>query len=225
MQQALSALESGLSFAQSMPPKIVYTVKDDAIPIAGSERTAYRKLAILADLGLASIHDGKFELSRATRQPPYVLQKLLPSLRALKSARRFGRAYSEYDVNFVLKNIPENSMITMDYKAWDLTKFQTPSDLFVYVYDVEEFANFLKQNKFSEGKNGCIVLLPKIGSFDNEVERAYFDSIAMGGRSTLDAIAIELVHGDKIKTKGQFPIEYVLKVQEDMPRNLVEAAS
>lgn len=84
---------------------------------------------------------------------------------------------------------------------------------------------FLKQNKFSEGKNGRVVLLPKIGSFDNEVEQTYFDSIAMGGRSTLDAIAIELVYGDKIRTRGQFPIEYILKVQEDMPRDLVETVS
>lgn len=216
-----STLEDGLSFAQRLSPKIVYSIKDDAVPIAGSERTAYRRLDTLAAFGIANLHDGYFEINRVVRQPAYIFQKLLPSLTALKNARRFGRFYNNYDANFLFKNVPKNSMITLDYKAWELTRFQIPSDLFIYVDDVESFTAFLKQNKFSEGKNGHIAVLPKIGNFENEIERVYLDCIARGGRSTLDAIAIELLYGDKLSVKGQFPVEYVLKVHEDMPREML----
>lgn len=225
--QTFLDVKEGLAFAQGLPPKLVYTVKDDAIPIAGSERTAYRRLNSLSHLGLANFRGGKFEINRAVRQPYYIFEKLIPSLLALKQARRFGRSYGDSDINFIMKNFPENSSITLDYKAWELTKFQTPSDLYMYVDNPEPFVSFLRQNKFREGKNGRIVILPKIGSFENLIERVYLDCIAKGGRSTLDAIAIELVNGDKLTVKGDFPIDYVLKVQEDLPRNMmsVETAS
>jgi hypothetical protein len=56
-----------------------------------------------------------------------------------------------------------------------------------------------------------------IGDFSNEIERVYLDCIAKGGRSIQDAIAIQLLHGDQLTSKGIFPAEYVLKVQEDLP--------
>jgi len=67
--------------------------------------------------------------------------------------------------------------------------------------------------------------MPKPDMIENEVERVYYDSIAKGGRGVLDAIALELLYPDKIKHKGQFPVESVTKVQEDMPRATLEAAS
>ena len=44
---------------------------------------------------------------------------MIPSLLALDSARRFGK---ESDVSFMKNNMPENSIITLDYKAWELVK-------------------------------------------------------------------------------------------------------
>lgn len=228
MQISESFPEKEISFAQAFEPRTVYTVKNDAVPIAGSERTAYRRLVVLESLGLANFRNGRFQItSRVSRQPPDILKKLLPSLIALKNARRFGKFYNDSDIRFMMKHAPEDSLVTLDFKAWDITKFQTPSDLFIYVDDVEEFATFLKKTGFSEGKNGHIVLLSKAGNFANEIERVYLDCIAKGGRSTLDAIAIDLLYGDKLSVRGQFPIEMITKVQEDMPPEMinVEASS
>jgi len=223
MQISEPFLEKEISFAQAFEPRLVYTVKKDAVPVAGSERTAYRRLRALEALGLATFQNGRFQItSRVSRQPPALLQKLLPSLIALKNARRFGRFYNDYDIRFMMKHAPEHSLVTLDFKAWDLTKFQTPNDLFIYLDDVENFASFLKNKGFSEGKKGHVILLPKIGEFANEVERTYLDCIARGGRSTLDAVAIDLLYGDRLSVRGQFPIETVLKVQEDIPHEMIK---
>lgn len=211
--------KDGIAFAQALVPKIVYSVKNDAIAVAGSERVAYRRLNSLASLGLANFHNGQFQINRsAIMQPLYVLEKLVPSLMALKHARRFGKSYNDSDIRFC-RNVLADSFTTLDFKAWDLTKFQTPSDLYVYVDDVEGTSDLLKGHGFSEGKKGHIILLSKIGDFTNEIQRTYLDSIAHGGRSIYDAIAIELLYGDKLDIKGQFPIEYVTKVQQDLPRD------
>jgi predicted lactoylglutathione lyase len=114
--------------------------------------------------------------------------------------------------------------VTLDFKAWELTKFQEPSDLFVYV-DGNDFADYLKESGFSEGTRGHVVLLPISKNIENEIEQVYFDSIAKGGRAVLDAIALELLYPDKIRHKGQFPVEYVTKVQEEMTRLPIEASS
>jgi hypothetical protein len=211
--------KDGIAFAQALAPKIVYSIKNDAIAVAGSERVAYRRLNSLVSLGLATFNNGQFQINRgAIMQPLYILEKLVPSLTALKHARRFGKSYNDSDIRFC-RNVLGNSFTTLDFKAWDLTKFQTPLDLYVYVDDVDGTSSFLKENGFREGKKGHIVLLPKIGDFTNEVQRTYLDSIAKGGRSINDAIAIELLYADKLDIKGQFPIEYVIKVQQDLPQD------
>jgi len=43
------------------------------------------------------------------------------------------------------------------------------------------------------------------------------DCIANGGRSILDAVAIELLYGSEINIKGRFSVDTIRKVQEDMP--------
>ncbi|HVB95936.1 MAG TPA: hypothetical protein VND41_04970 [Nitrososphaerales archaeon] len=48
-------------------------------------------------------------------------------------------------------------------------------------------------------------------------EKVYLDCLAFGGRSTLDAIAIELLYGDRLSVKGEFPADLVLKVRDDLP--------
>ena len=137
---------------------------------------------------------------------------------ALKNARRFGKYYNESDVNFAKKHLPGKFLTTLDYATAEVTNSQTHSEFFVYVDDVERAANYLIKNDFSEGKNGNVILLPKVGSFDNIIERIYLDCIAKGGRNTLDGIALEWFYGDNIQNRGHFPVEFVKKVQEDLPR-------
>lgn len=203
--------------------KLVNNTKD-VIPFAGSIKTAYRRLADLKSLGIIKQSRGRFNIkSGVISQPAYLLDRLLPSLLALKSARRFGKYYNDADIEFVKKNL-DFTFITLDYKAWELTEFQFPSDLFVYVKDLNRSIAFLKENKFREGKKGHIVLLPETGNFDNIIERVYFDCIANDGRSMLDAIALDIKYGDQIRTKGLFSIDNFKKVEEDMP-NYTDAFS
>ncbi|MEM4391679.1 MAG: hypothetical protein QXG67_02710, partial [Candidatus Nitrosotenuis sp.] len=221
-------LESPISprdwaFIQALPQKPVYSVKNDAAPIAGSKKTAYRRLAVFKNMGIIDFRNRHFSVNHSvTRQPYRFIDKLIPSLLALKNARRFGRTYNDADIRFVKKHLPDNSFVTLDFKAWELTKFQEPSDLFVYA-DSNDFVNYLKESGFSEGTMGHVVLLPISTKIENEIEQVYFDSIAKGGRSVLDAIALELLYPDKIRHKGQFPVDYVAKVQEDMARLPIEA--
>ncbi len=209
----------GLLFAQGLKPRPVYNIKQDGVEMAGSEKTAYRRIKSLVPLGLATFHHGQFSIKKeVVSQPLDVIDKLLPSLLALKQGRRFGRSYNKADINFVLGHKPDLAIVTLDFSAWSLTNFQFPNDLYLYVDDIESTTKFLKDNGFSEGDKGHVVLLPKIGSFENEIERTYLDCIANGGRSTLDAVALQLIYLEKITVKGLFPIEVVAKVQEDMPK-------
>lgn len=208
----------GLLFAQGLAPMPVYSIKRHGAKTAGSEKTAYRRIKSLASLGLATFHRGQFSIKKeAVSQPLDVIEKMLPSLLALKQARRFGRSYNKADINFVLGHKLDSTIVTLDFRAWSLTRFQFPNDLYVYVDDIESGTEFLKDSGFSKGDRGHVILLPKIGSFENEVERTYLDCIANGGRSILDAVALQLIYPEKITVKGRFPVEVVAKVQEDMP--------
>jgi hypothetical protein len=210
-----SGLEEGHGFASKLPPKISYSVKD-AVPITGSISTVYRRLNALEIVGLATVHRGQFQINRAARQPMHILEQLIPSLLALKNARRFGRKYHVSDINFLKNNLPKNSFVTLDFRAREFTKYQTPRDFYVYVDDIEETSEFLKSNGFSEGTRGHIVLLQKQPSSKNTIEQVYLDCIAKGGRSILDAIAIGIKYGDQLNVKGRFDIDDILKVQSDM---------
>jgi len=224
-QKLLDTAESGLQFASKLAPKICYSVKHDGVPLAGSIPTVYRRLAVLANLGLANVYRGQFQINRAARQPVHILKKLVPSLISLKNARRFGRKYNTSDVNFIKKILPKESFITLDYKAWEVTHYQYPMDLYVYVDDIEHTSKFLKDNSFSEGVRGHIVLLQKQSETSNNLEQVYFDCIAKGGRGILDAIALELQHGKNFSVKGRFNLDDILKVQDDMQRIEIEETS
>lgn len=214
----LRSIERGFLFAKEFNPRLIHFIKTVSSEKV-STSTIYRHLHVLESIGLAKLQRGKFEIKTGViSQPLHILKKLLPSLIALKKARRFGRSYSDSDIKFAMDKI-QDKLITLDYKAWELTEFQTPEDLFIYVDDVDQTSAYLKENGFSEGRRGHIVLLPKIGNFENVIERVYLDSIANGGRSILDAIAIDLQYKDQLTVKGQFLTEDIMKVQEDMPVN------
>ena len=109
-------------------------------------------------------------------------------------------------------------MVTLDYRAYELTQFQTPRTFSIYAEDPDQQAQSLRFAGFSEGTKGRVAILPKEGGFGNEIQRVYLDCLAFGGRSALDAVAIELLHGDQLSIRGEFPTDLVLKVREDLPR-------
>jgi hypothetical protein len=121
MNQELLLDESAFLFAQKLGVKPVYSIKEDAIPVAGSTMTAYRRLNSLESLGIARTGRGHFMINTAViSQSAYLAEKLLPSLASLKHSRRFGRYYGDSDIKFVRDNIPHR-LVTLDYKAWELT--------------------------------------------------------------------------------------------------------
>lgn len=208
--------ELALLYAQKLSVRTVYNMNHDFIPnIHKSRRTAYRYRKYLESLGLLKAIRGNFILNTTAISQSYLFPKLLPSLNALKNARRFGRRYNQADIEFVEKHV-DYRLITLDYKSWELTKYQYPEDLYVYVKDIDKIAIYLKKNKFKEGRKGHIIILPILGDFTNEIQRVYLDSIAKGGRSTQDAIAIELIYGDKLEFRGRFDLEEIKNVQENL---------
>ncbi len=106
----------------------------------------------------------------------------------------------------------------MDYRAYELTQLQPPHLLSIYVQDADEAARVLREHKFSEGSRGRVAIMPRIGLFENETQRVYLDCIAYGGRSLLDAIAIDILHGEKLDphVRGVFRAEDVLKVSGEL---------
>lgn len=219
LQQTSSILtryKDALLFAQEPQPRHIYKVKDVAKNV--HERTVRRRIKKLTEIGLAQYHRGQFTIKEEViAQPISVLEKLVPSFTAFMQARRFGKSYGLSDNNFMIKNLPKNAIITLDYSAHKMTNFQSVQDLYLYVDDIEETVQFLKNNNFREGTKGSIVILPKIGSFENLIERVFLDCIAKGGRSMMDAIAIQLKYKDEINIKARFTTDMLLKVQEDLP--------
>ena len=213
----LEKAKSAIGFAQELPPSPIYNVKNLENIISLSTRTIKRRLTHLEELGLADYNRGRFTIKREVISQPYiVLRSIIPSLIALKKARRFGRYYNCTDINFMKKHLPKDSIITLDHKAYELTRFQTPLNLYVYVNDVEKASTLLKSHRFREGRRGSVILLPKIGSFENLIERVFLDCVANGGRNFLDAAAIMLTHKGMIKTQVRFTGDTLLKVQEDL---------
>ena len=84
----------------------------------------------------------------------------------------------------------------------------------------------MKHEKFSEGRNGRVAILPKIGNFfQNEIQRVYLDCLAAGGRSLLDGVAIELLHSNELEVRGVFPIDLVEKVRDDLNARVINIES
>ncbi|HKW04664.1 MAG TPA: hypothetical protein VJN71_05135 [Nitrososphaerales archaeon] len=196
---------------------LIHSTKELAATV-GSIPTAQRYVRQLEDLGfLRILGRGHFSVRSSLFQPYSLWPALIPSLQSLKEARYFGKSYNESDVHFARKKFSE-SMVTLDYRSYELTGLQTPEKLFLYVSDQDSAAKALKSDyDFSEGPRGKIAILPMIGDFfDNEIQRVYLDSLAAGGRNLLDAVAIELRYPDKLQIKGLFQVDLVEKVREDL---------
>jgi hypothetical protein len=209
----MSSLDSAILFGQNVYKNNLDSIKQNLDHY--SKRTIYRHLKELQDIGLAKYFRGKFQVSSVLSQPAWFIKELLPSIKSLKQVRRFGKYYNENDVKLVKKSI-EFEHLTLDYKAWELTRYQNPFIFYIYVKNQEDIISKLKQLGFHEGMKGKIGILPLIGSFENTIERTHLDCIAHGGRSRLDAIAIEIIYGSQIKKKGFFSISDILQVQENL---------
>jgi hypothetical protein len=207
-------INPSLTIAQTLPPKPVIHISE-LYGRARSRATAYRIMSSLERIGFVERKGGGyFALRDSLFQPFHVWPHLVPSLQALSQARYFGKTYKKGDVK-VASEILEG-MVTLDYRAYELTRLQAPGRLFVYVDDLDLAAKRLLDAGFSEGKRGKVVILPALGEFGNEIERVYLDCLAFGGRSSLDAIAIELKHGHKLVNRGAFPVHLVAKVTGDL---------
>lgn len=210
-------IELALAVVQSLGQKPVYHTTEFFEP-AGSKATAYRVIGRLQELGLASETKkrGYITVRSSAFQPYHTWPHLLPSLSALRQARYFGKSYDESDVNNAKRVL--SGMVTLDYRAYELTKLQTPHIFFIYVDNQDKGAELLRSRGFSEGTRGRVALLPREQSgFGNEIQRVYLDCLAFGGRSILDAIAIELLYANQLSVKSEFPVELVLKVREELP--------
>ena len=216
-------LADALYCVRKLPHKTIYRV-DDIVKLTDlSVKTVNEKLQLLSKYWLVfSKTKNTFMMyDDVIAQPNTVFQKITPSLISYKHSRWFGRKHDQTDVDFAMKHMPPNSLVTLDYKAAELTSYQYPRQFYVYVDDVEVFASLLKRNGFvEEDKNikSRVILLPKIGSFENYLERVFLDCVAAGGRDFMDAIAIMALYGHKIKQKTiEFPDWAVDKVLEDLP--------
>ena len=207
-------IQSTLATVQTLVQKPVYHISELSA-VVGSRATAYRTINTLKKIGFAnSVNRGYLTLRSSVFQPLRLWPYLLPSLAALKQARYFGRTYDEKDVRYVKNTV--RGFETLDYRAYELTHFQTPHTLFLYVQNIHEVAKRLKSFRFSEGKRGRVAILPANAEVNNSTQRIYLDCLAFGGRSVLDAIAIELLRGNELQTKGEFPTELIDKVKEDL---------
>lgn len=207
-------IEPTLVVVQGLKIKPAYRVSD-LYGLAGSRATAYRILDRLQELGFAErLNRGYFAIRSSVFQPYSIWPNLVQSLQSLRQARYFGRAYDDGDVKYAERTLRGTK--TLDYRAYELTRYQTPHTYYLYVDDVDQVAGELKEHGFSEGRAGRVVIMKKSGSFDDEIQRVYLDCLAAGGRSVLDAIAIELLYGDRLTVKGEFQADLVAKVKEDL---------
>jgi hypothetical protein len=187
----------------------------DLYELVGSRATAYRVVNRLLELGFAErLNRGYFAIRSSVFQPFSIWPHMVQSLQSYRQARYFGRAYDDGDVSYAKRTL--QGVLTLDYRAYELTGFQTPHTYYLYVDDVGRVAEELRKRDFSEGRAGRVAIMQKTGPFDNEIQRVYLDCLAVGGRSVLDAIAIELLYPESLTVRGKFGADLVAEVKEDL---------
>ena len=177
-------LQTALQYIRILPHRTIYRI-DDIVKLTNRDmKTVNENLDILEQYWLIfSRTENTFMMYHdVISQTNQVFQKLMPSLLSFKNSRWFSRNEDQTDVDFVMKNIPPNSLITLDYKAAELTGYQYPCQLYVYIDDMEYFTSILQHNGFVEQHKNIksrVILLPKIGSFGNYIERVFLDCVAI----------------------------------------------
>ncbi len=164
---------------------------------------------LLERVGLAAEYDGRVVFRECLDQPVRVIEKLLSSLLSLK----YGVGFRG-DAELARREV--KGFITLDYAAYEFTGYQVPKTLYLYPEDLERGKRRLRELEFEPSpiSEADVVLLPRFGAIDRY--RIHLDSLARGGRSTLDALAIELLKPDLVAVEARYPAEMVRKVVEDL---------
>jgi hypothetical protein len=164
-------------------------------------------------------HEGVFTLRDSVFLPPSVIPKILPSLLAMSQKRKFRLRNGDPGIErarhllMILGGFP-----TLDYAAYELTGYQTPTTFYFYPNSVEQAIKTLRENGYVESPRGSVILLPKIGDFSGPIQRVFYDSLAIGGRGTLDAIAIARKYPKETQSTGYLHslLSMASKVEQDM---------
>ena len=204
----------------SLPLKSAYTIDELALDLGRSKKTAYRHLQALKRLGfVVSSHDGVFTLRDSAFLPISVISKILPSLLAISQGRKFRLRNGDPGTERARKLLMDlGGFPTLDYAAYELTNYQTPAVFYFYPNSLEQAINLLRKNAYVESPRGSVILLPKIGDFSNNVQRVFYDCLAVGGRGILDAIAISRKFPNETKSTNYLYslLSLALKVEQDM---------
>ena len=204
----------------TLPLKSAYTLDDLALALGRSKKTAYRHLQQLKQMGFViASHDGVFTLRDSVFLPPSVIPKILPSLLAMGQERKFRLRNGDRGIErarhllMALGGFP-----TLDYAAYELTGYQTPVAFYFYPDSLGQAIKVLRENGYVESPRGSVILLPKIGDFSDPIRRIFYDSLAVGGRGILDAIAITRQFPKETGSTGylQSLLNMALKVEQDI---------
>ena len=215
---AIRKYEEAIAFARLLPRQMVHSFCDMPSVAGVSEATARRRVDELAKVGLAErLNDSFMVRIDAVCYPIEVLETMLPSLLAHVQARRFARRKNGSDLTFARRHLPHGSFVTLDYPLARLTGYQTAWDYHVCVDDQEAFVSLLEENGFREDDLGRVVVMPKIGKFDNEKERLVLDCLADGGRSYCDAIALLMLHIKSSPVHATFSTNEINDVLRNLP--------
>ncbi len=198
--QMLTNIQTGL------PLKPVYTLEEFAFAIGRSKKTAYRYLFELKRNGfIVASHKGRFSLRESVFLPASVIPHIIPSLLALKDAKRFRLRNGKSGIAKAMALLKQHGgILTLDYAAFELTGYQTPEVLYFYPDVFDRAVVLLKNNGYVESRLGRVNLLPRVGDLSNPTLRVFFDCLAVGGRGILDAMAIARRFPDETKTSDYF---------------------
>ncbi len=207
------------SIQSNLPMKPAYTLNELARATGRSKQTAYRYLTQLQQNGFViAFHRGAFSLRDSVFLPTMIIPHILPSLHALRQARKFRLRNGKPGIPNARKLLREaGGLPTLDYAAYEITAYQTPDIFYFYPDSFERAVRVLRQNGYVESSKGKVVLLPRIGDFSEPILRVFYDSLAIGGRGILDAIAISRKHPEKTKSSGylDFLLALARKVEQD----------
>lgn len=210
--------EDAIAFARLLPRRMIHRLRDMPSVAGVSVATARRRVDELAKVGLAKRRNGWFEVRNdAVFHPIEVLKAMRPSLLARMRARCFARRRNSSDLTFARRHLPPGSFVTLDYPLARLTGYQTAWDYHVCVDDPDAFASLLEENGFREDDLGRVIVMPKIGQFDNEKVRLLLDCLADGGRGYCDGIALLMLRINPSPACAEFSTNEINDVLRNLP--------
>ena len=192
-----------MAFAYLLPRAESHRIRDMPSVAGVSEATARRRVDELAGMGLAVRRKGAFTVHHdAICQPIEVLDAMRPSLLALGRARRFGCGGGSTGIALARRRLPPGSFVTLDYPLARLTGYGPARDYCACVDDPDAYASLLERGGLREDGAGRVVVMPKLGRFDNKRVRLFLDCLAAGGRWYGGAIALCVIYGDTLPLKA-----------------------